>query len=146
MQAIINGSPVMAGRWTVGTMPDGTSWASFEMSATPKVSPHDRITIADDRGRSMWVGVAQRVTNRGGTQDVEVNDLTAIMLARRITPSGEYDPHFRFGDVITARGGNGRHLLVLATDEGGLNSVLMVEEQRVLRGQRLRPNEWEIVE
>lgn len=97
------GTPITIRDYEVGVRPDGESWAYIEADDDVLIDTRDRIDVCDDDGRRLWIGVVQRAHHSGGVQRVLVNDLTATVMAHRVTSTGEPDPHFRYGDVIRSR-------------------------------------------
>lgn len=148
LQVAFGGAAIPSANHTVGTLTDGTAWATFDLPPlSPAVDTSTRIDILDDRGRRLWTGVVRRVTYHPFRQEVDVTDLTATLLSRRISPAGVPEPRFRFGDVIAWRGSEHEYkYVVLRVDESGYLRDLLGVDTRAVYRDRKDPANWEIVE
>ena len=137
--------------WRLNMDVDGSSSLSFAINAGPLTTVRcgARVSVGIDSpsGSTTWHGVVQSVEARGGEQRILAQDLTTATMRRRLTASGEYDPSFRFGDVIQSRGKDSQ-LLVIGPVQDGLTTVMSLDEGEplVIFDLRLFDGMWEIVE
>lgn len=129
------GTPITVRKYDLGQLADGTGWAQVEADDDVLVDPHDRIDVLDDRtGDRLWTGIVRRVHHSGGAQTIDINDLTAVTMAHRITKTGEPDPHFRYGDFRY------RYMAL------GADKVVTLDRREKIIFDIEVPSDWGIVE
>ena len=99
----VDGKPLAVSRVSTGALPGGPIWATLDIPySSVMLRPHDRVEVCDD-GKPVWVGVVESTTSHLTGQEVQISELTSHVMSRRITSTGDPDPHFRYGDVIRYR-------------------------------------------
>ena len=142
----VAGKPLAVSRVTSGSLPGGEVWATLDLPYSSALHTGDKVEVWDD-GRPAWIGIVQSTTDYLTGQTAEITDFTAVTMAHRITPTGDPDPHFRYGDVIRYRSIGGEKYMVVTTDpeNGDLLNMLSVDDGRAYR-DRKDPSMWELAE